>query len=148
MSRHEDRRPSQYFPKGHPKRSFNPATADHKTVSDLAELKSKLLDLAAHFAKPDPNVRAYYPQKEFSNCTVRVFLTLDGKGKRGDFRYVKPTVCPRTGRDKYDGKGVFVASAHLKGVNGAQYGENGTFEMPLSVAVGLGFIRGKEASTW
>jgi hypothetical protein len=137
MSRHEDRKRALdeaskvYVPKGHP---------------EAVLMSERLQALVEFYAKPDPAKRAYYPKKEFSNTTVQLFLVVDGKGKRGDRRYIKPTICPRTGREKYDGKGVFVAAAHLKGVNGAEYGEDGTFEMPLSVAIGLGYIRGREAA--
>jgi len=112
-------------------------------------MNERLKELAAYFEKNADGSRkdhaVPFNKREFHNTTIRMFLTPDGKGKHGDMRYTRPTIDQRTGKERYDGKGVFVARAHLNGVNGATYGEAGTFEMPLSAALIYGLIRGREA---
>lgn len=107
-------------------------------------MSERLKELAAHFAKPEPNVKTKFDKRQHANTTIRLFLSVDGKGKFGDVRYTRPSFDARTNRNRYDGKSVFVAKAHLKPIGHAQYGESGTFEMPLSAALTYGLIRGKE----
>lgn len=139
MSKHDDKKAAT-------KLSNWSAEIDRQNA---AQMPDKLKDLVLHFAKPVPGkldqpAPVPYDKRLHANTTIRMFLVIDGKGKFGDVRYTRPTFDAQRNRDRYDGKSVFVARAHMKPVGDAQYGETGTFDMPLSAALTYGLIRGKE----
>jgi hypothetical protein len=109
---------------------------EEKTAVLMAE---RLKELAAHFAKP--TTPAAFNKKQYANTTVTLYLAFAGRGQHGDCRYTKPIYDARNGRERNDGKGVFVIPQNMKPRYGAEYGKSGWFELPLWAAINHGFVR-------